>query len=81
MPLPCLLPGEKFNYYYYGHVKPPDKKGDDIIYSKSVFMLGTEIVRNSTSEDNKIKVEVQLHSLKEEAKDKDEESGVEDDSD
>ena len=66
---------------YYGHVKPLDESGDDIIARKSVLMIGSEIVKSSRDENMKISIEIKLHALKEEAKDKDDESGVEDDSD
>ena len=71
--------GEKCNYY--GHVQPLDKNSHDIIAKQSVFMIGAEVVKSSKLEDGNVKFEFQINALKEEAKDKDEESGVEDGSD
>ena len=44
-------------------------------------MIGTEIAKNSIDENGGWQMEVTIHALKEEAKDKEEESGVEDESD
>ena len=68
-------------YTYYGHVKPLDEGPLDIIAKQSVFMIGTEIAKNSRDENLEWQMEVTIHALKQEAKDKDEESGVEDGSD
>ena len=71
--------GNKFTYYDY--VKPLDEGSADIIAKQSLFMIGTEIAKNSRDENLEWQMEVTIHALKEEAKDKDEESGVEDGSD
>jgi hypothetical protein len=68
-------------YTYYGHVKPLDEGPQDIIEKQSVFMIGTEIAKNLRDGNGEWQIEVTIHALKDEAKDKDEESGVEDDSD
>jgi hypothetical protein len=68
-------------YSYYGYVKPLDEGPLDIIAKQSLFMIGTEIAKNSRDENLEWQMEVTIHALKEEAKDKDEESGVEDESD
>ena len=68
-------------YTYYGDVKPLDEGPLDIIAKQSVFMIGTEIAKNSRDENLEWQMEVTIHALKEEAKDKDDESGVEDESD
>ena len=44
-------------------------------------MIGTEIAKNLRDEYEEWEMEVTIHALKEEAKDKGEESGVEDESD
>ena len=68
-------------FTFYGHVKPLDEAAKDIIAEKSVFMIGYEFVKNLRDENLKWPMEVTIHALKEEVKDKDEESGVEDESD
>ena len=71
--------GNKFTYYDY--VKPLDMGPADVINKQSLFMIGPEIAKNSRDENLEFQMEVTIHALKEEAKDKDEESGVEDESD
>ena len=68
-------------FTFYGHVKPLDEAAKDIIAEKSVFMIGYEFVKNLRDKNSKWPMEVTIHALKEEVKDKDEESGVEDESD
>jgi len=68
-------------FTFYGHVKPLDEAAKDIIAEKSVFMIGFEFVKTLRDENLNWPMEVTIHALKEEVKDKDEESGVEDDSD
>ena len=43
--------------------------------------IGTEIAKNSSNENEEWAIELTIYALKKEAKDTDEESGVEDDSD
>ena len=69
--------GAKFSYY--NNVKPLDESADDIIAKQFAFVIGTQVIREIRNEDNKLPIEVTIHSLKEEAKDEDIESGVEDD--
>ena len=69
--------GAKFSYY--NNVKPLDESADDIIAKQFAFVIGTQVIREIRNEDNKLPIEVIIHSLKEEAKDEDIESGVEDD--
>ena len=69
--------GGKFSYNNY--VKPLDEAADDIIAEQFAFVIGTEVIRKLRNKDNKLPIEVTIHSLKEEAKDEDIESGVGDD--
>ena len=71
--------GKAFSCYDF--VRPLDKGPDEIIDEQSVFMIGTKIIKEIRNEDNKLALEVTIHDLKEEAKDDNEESGVEDESD
>ena len=43
-----------------------------------LFVIGTEILKERLNEDGKLAIEVTIHDFKEEAKDDDVESGVED---
>ena len=67
--------GDKFSYNIY--VKPLDEAADDIIAKQFAFVIGTEVIKE-IRRDNKVSMEVTIHDLKEEAKDEDVESGVED---
>ena len=71
--------GNKFAFY--GQVKPLDEGPNDVIAKQAVFMIGTEVIKNSKDENDKLSIEVTINDLKEEAKDSNDESGVEDDSD
>ena len=64
---------------FYDHVKPLDEAAKDIIANKSVFMIGFEFAKMLRNENQKWVMQATIHALKEEVKDKDEESGVEDD--
>ena len=55
-----------------------DEAADDIIAKQFAFVIGTEVVKEIRNKDNILKIEVTIHDLKEEAKDEDVESGVED---
>ena len=68
--------GEKFTYY--GYAKPLDEERKDIIAQRSRFVLAIEALKKTADEKNKFQIEVTIHALKEEAKDTDMESGVED---
>ena len=68
-------------YSYYGYVKPLDEGSADIIAKQALFTIGTEIAKNSSNENEEWQIVVVIHALKEEVKDKEEESGVEDGSD
>ena len=65
-------------FTYYGHVKPIDERIKDIIANQVVFMVGIEAIKKFSDENKFLPIEVTIHALKEEAKDKDIESGVED---
>ena len=54
-----------------------DEAADDIIAKQFAFVIGTEVIKE-IRRDNKVSMEVTIHDLKEEAKDEDVESGVED---
>ena len=71
--------GNKFSIFH-AYPKPLDEGHEQIIENQPVFMIGTEVIK-TISEKNVLKIEVTIHDLKEEAKDDDEESGVEDESD
>ena len=72
--------GNKFAFYGQA-VKPLDEGPYDVIAKQAVFMIGTEVIKNSKDENDKLSVEVTINDLKEEAKDSNDESGVEDDVD
>ena len=67
-------------FTYYGHVKPIDERIKDIVANQVVFMVGIEAIKKFSDENNILPIEVTIHALKEEAKDMDLESGVEDES-
>jgi len=71
--------GNKFTYS--DHVKSLDEKPADIFGEPSALMIGIEVAKKIRNEDLKWPIEVTIHALKEEAKDEDIESGVEDGSD
>ena len=72
--------GNKF-ITFNGYAKPLDEGKDEIIENQLVFMIGTEAIKKLRNENQKLAVEVSIRDLKEEAKDDNEESGVEDESD
>ena len=72
--------GNKFAFYGQA-VKPLDERPKDVIAKQAVFMIGTEVIKNSKDENDKLSIEVTINDLKEEAKDSNDESGVEDDVD
>ena len=59
-------------------MKPLDEAADDFIDKQYVFVIGTEVLKEIINEDGKLAIEVTSYDFKEEAKDKDVESGVED---
>ena len=63
------------------NVRPLDDAAKDIIAEKAVFTIGLEFVKKLRGDNKEWPIEVTIHALKEEVKDKDEESGVEDESD
>ena len=70
--------------FFYDHVKPLDEGAKDIIARKSAFMIGSEfakMLRAERNENMEWQMDVTIHALKEEVKDDNEESGVEDESD
>ena len=73
--------GCKFNSNFSGCAKALDEGYEDIIEKQPVFMIGTETIKKIRNRNQNFTIEVTIHDLKEEAKDDDEESGVEDDSD
>ena len=62
------------------YAKPLDEGVDEIIENQLVFMIGTEAIKKIRNENERLPVEITIRDLKEEAKDDDEESGVEDES-
>ena len=68
--------GGKFSYNNY--VKPLDESADDIIAKQFAFVIGKEVIKEIRKKENKVSLDVTIHDLKEEAKDEDVESGVED---
>ena len=68
--------GNKFSIFN-DYAKPLDEEHEQIIENQLVFMIGIEAIK-TISENNVLKIEVTIRDLKEEAKDDDEESGVED---
>ena len=66
--------GEKLAYY--GHVKPLDEIRNDIIAQWSGFAIRTEVIKKALNENDEFQIDVEIHALKEEAKDTDMESGV-----
>ena len=72
--------GKKGNKFTYSdHVKPLDVKPADIFGEPSALMIGIEVAKKIRNENLRWPMEVTIHALKEEAKDEDMESGVEDD--
>ena len=56
-------------------------EGPDYLAAKQlVFMVGVEAMKELKDENDNLKIDVTIHALKEEAKDLDIESGVEDES-
>ena len=55
-----------------------DEAADDIIAKQFAFVIGTEVIKEIRNKDYQMSMEVTIHDLKEEAKDEDVESGVED---
>ena len=72
--------GNKFAFYGQA-VKPLDEGHYDVIAKQAVFMIGWEVIKTFRNENEKLSVEVTINDLKEEAKDSNDESGVEDDVD
>jgi len=66
---------------YHDYATHLDKGYDEIIEKKPVLMIGTQIIKELRNEENMLEIEVTIHDLKEKAKDDNEESGVEDESD
>ena len=73
--------GSKFSSNFSDYAKSLDEGHDEIIENQHVFMVGIEAIKKIRNDENVVEIEVIIHDLKEEAKDDDEESGVEDDSD
>ena len=67
-------------FTYQGFVKPLDDGPDDIIAKQLIFTVGVEATNELKDGNDKLKIEVTIHALKEDAKDTDLESGVEDES-
>ena len=72
--------GNKF-ITFHDYAKPLDEGSDEIFEKQSVFLIGTETIKEIRNENQKLPIEITIHDLKAEAKDDNEESGVEDDSD
>ena len=73
--------GSKFSSNFSNNAKVLDEDHEEIIEKQPVFMIGTETIKKIRNENKSFTIEVTIHDLKEEAKDDNEESGVEDDSD
>lgn len=70
--------GSKFSSNFSDYANSLDEGRQEIIKNQLVFMIGTEAIKKIRNDENMIEIEVTIHDLKEEAKDDDEESGVED---
>ena len=71
-------------FTYHDNVKSLDEAPNDIIAKQFLFSIGIEAVKKLVIEEKeslKWELEVTIHALKEEAKDEEVESGVEDDTD
>ena len=71
--------GKKFNKFNFtGSVHTLDEKADDIIASGSLLSIGINTAKRSLNEKKQLIFEITIRSLKEEAKDDDNESGISD---
>ena len=77
----CVTGKNGIKSTFHDQVKPLDEAAKDIIANKSVFMIGFEFAKMLRNENQKWVMQATIHALKEEVKDKDEESGVKDESD
>ena len=71
--------GNKF-IKFHDYAKPLDEGRDEVLEKQSVFMIGTKIIKELSNEEKMFEIEVTIQDLKKKAKDDDEESGVEDES-
>ena len=69
---------DEAKFTFRDNVKPLDVGANEIIDKQYVFVIGTEIMKEMRMEDNKLPIEITIQALKEEVKDEDIESGVED---
>merc|ERR1711862_468192 len=65
----------------YADVNTLDESTVSVISKKTVLMIRLPLIKDNFGTLEKMLIQVTIHALKEEAKDKDEESGVEDESD
>ena len=57
-------------------MKPLDEIRNDIIAQWSGFAIRTEVIKKALNKNDEFQIDVEIHALKEEAKDTDMESGV-----
>ena len=74
------ITGVNNKFTFDGYSKPLDEDPSEIIENQLVFMIGTEAIKKIRNEEKMFEIEVTIQDLKKEAKDDDEESGVEDES-
>lgn len=73
--------GNKFRSSFSDNARSLDEGLEEIIEKHPLFMIEIETIKKIRNENQKLPVEITIHDLKAEAKDDNEESGVEDDSD
>ena len=49
-------------------VKTLDESADDVITKQFVFVIGTEVIKELRNKENKLSIEVTIHDLKEETR-------------
>ena len=74
------ITGENNKFTFDGYSKPLDEDPSEIIENQLVFMIGTKAIKKIRTEKKMFEIEVTIHDLKAEARDDNEESGVEDES-
>mgnify|MGYP001203579950 CR=1 FL=1 len=74
------ITGENNKFTFDGYSKSLDEDPSEIIENQLVFMIGTEAIKKIRNEENMFEIEVTIHDLKAEAREDNEEHGVEDES-
>ena len=64
---------------FSGKVRSLDETRKDIIAEQKCFIVGKQACKNLMDENEEIHYRIELRNLKEEAKDENEESGIDDD--